>query len=137
MALPVIPEHDAEEIDAPLHATKLVQELKGLESGKSPGPDGFPPCFYKIFAPSLAPVMVNAFKAINGSHPLSPSLPQAQIAVIPKPGKNYSICGNYRPISLLNVDFKLFFKILTNCLSPLLPDLIHGDQVDFVPEREA
>lgn len=37
----------------------------------------------------------------------------AHIIVIPKEGKDTSICYNYRPIALLNMDTKLYAKVLT------------------------
>lgn len=42
------------------------------------------------------------------------------------------MCGSYRPISLLNVDLKFFTKIQS-----LLPQLVHLDQVGFIPSGEA
>lgn len=37
----------------------------------------------------------------------------AHITVLPKEGKDYSLPQSYRPISLLNMDLKLFVKILS------------------------
>lgn len=73
-----------------------------------------------------------------------PSLPhnsrdllETHITLIPKPGKDTSQVSNYRPISLLNVDVKLYVKILANRILPLLPNLVSLDQVGFIPDREA
>lgn len=62
---------------------------------------------------------------------------QAHITLIPEEGKDLTSCQKYRPISLLNVDLKLFYKILASHLALKLTTLIHYDQVGFIPTREA
>lgn len=57
---------------------------------------------------------------------------QALLTIIPKPDKDSSLPGNYRPISLLNSDLKIYAKTLALRLLDLLPSLIHPDQVGFV-----
>jgi hypothetical protein len=44
--------------------------------------------------------------------------------------------ANYRPISLLNTDYKIFTKALTIKLAKVAPDLIHPNQAGFVPGRQ-
>lgn len=46
-------------------------------------------------------------------------------------------CGNFCPISLLNLDLKLFPKILVMRLQPYIQHLVHPDQVGFVLDRKA
>lgn len=43
--------------------------------------------------------------------------------------------ANYRPITLLNTDYKLFTKALTMKLCKVAPSIIHPDQAGFVPGR--
>lgn len=93
--------------------------------------------YYKTLSPILNPYLQSPYSSL-----LKGSIPHSQffhtyITVIPKPGKDPSLPDNYRPIALLNLDYKTFTKILANRLSPLLTTLIHKDQVGFVPTRHA
>lgn len=133
-ALPTIPESDEEDLEAQILSREFLQVIKGLKNGNSPSPGT--PRFYKTFASLLALVMVKGWELSTASNPISSSMMQAQITVIPKPGKDHFKCGNYRPISLLNVDLKLSSNIIVKCIPPLIPDIIHRDQVGFAPGRE-
>lgn len=105
--------------------------------GKAPGPIGQTAQYYKTLLPSLAQYMVKLFNALGSSATFTTDTLLAYISVIPKEGKDLASCGSYRPISLLNLDLKLFTKILANRIQHLIPNLIHLDQVGFVPTREA
>lgn len=43
--------------------------------------------------------------------------------------------ANYRPITCLNTDYKIFTKALMNCLSKIIANLIHPSQAGFIPRR--
>lgn len=60
----------------------------------------------------------------------------AEIALLPKPGKDPNLCSSFRPIALLITDLKLYTKILAKRLSTHLPGLIEPDQVGFIHQRQ-
>ncbi|KAJ1174922.1 hypothetical protein NDU88_000213 [Pleurodeles waltl] len=61
---------------------------------------------------------------------------EATITVIHKARKDPEDCASYRPISLLNIDAKLFTGILAHRLNPYMPGLIDLDQAGFIPHRQ-
>lgn len=71
---------------------------------------------------------------IDGSMP--PEMLQATIAM-PKPGKPSECPANFRPISLLNTDTKLYAKLLSKRILQILPTLINPNQVGFIKGRQA
>ncbi len=58
------------------------------------------------------------------------------IRLLPKEGGEImDNLDKMRPISLLNVDYKIFTKIITNRLSNIIPKYINLDQTGFVKGR--
>ncbi len=111
---------------------KAIQDLQG---GKSPGEDGLPAEFYKVFSDILAPKLLRVYKDALEKGYLPDSMQTAIITLIHKKDRDPQHCGNYRPVSLINVDAKLLSKILASRLEVFLPKLIHPDQVGFIKNR--
>ena len=65
---------------------------------------------------------------------LSGSQYNGMIALLHKGGDRDNIC-NWRPITLLNTDYKIISKLLANRTKPVLKKLIHSDQKGFVEGR--
>lgn len=61
----------------------------------------------------------------------------ATICMMPKPNSDSTSFLNYRPNSLLNLDIKILAKIITIRLNKIIGNLIHRDQVGFIPNRQA
>lgn len=62
---------------------------------------------------------------------------EAVISVIPKEGKDRMECGSYRPISVLNIDYRLYASIMAKRLEHNLPDLIDIYKTGFVKQTQA
>ena len=57
------------------------------------------------------------------------------ISLLEKAGKDSLYVKNWRPISLLNVDNKIFSKILANRMKNVLPSITHADPTGFMKGR--
>lgn len=57
------------------------------------------------------------------------------ITLIHKAQTGQNEIKNYRPISLLNVDYKIYVTILATRLKKILGKMIHKDQSGFLPRR--
>ena len=67
------------------------------------------------------------FPKIAEEGALPNSFYKATITLIPKPDKDSTKKENYRPISLINKDAKVFHKILANRIQQLIKKLTHHD----------
>uniref|UniRef100_A0A803JEZ2 Reverse transcriptase domain-containing protein n=1 Tax=Xenopus tropicalis TaxID=8364 RepID=A0A803JEZ2_XENTR len=135
--IPRIP-HEAKTIlDSPMTTEEFLFAIKNAKSGKAPGPDGFSISYYKEFGEHIIPHLVEASNSITPDKNIPQEALEAHIVLIHKKGKDPLDPGGYRPISLLNVDTKLYAKVLANRLNQIITDLISPEQVGFVPGREA
>jgi len=66
---------------------------------------------------------------------LSISQRRGIISLIPKKSKDKTIRENLRPISLLNVDYKILTKVIAKRIEKVLPTLINPDQTGYVKGR--
>ena len=123
-------------LDADLSEKEVKEAILMLKPNKAAGPDGFPAEFFKKYINLLVPPLIDMFKESFGNKKLPNTLEQACIKVFLKPGKNEHLCSSYRPISLLNVSFKVLSKILANRLEKCIGQLIHVDQTGFIKNRQ-
>lgn len=66
---------------------------------------------------------------------IPPSWTETSI-VVPKKERNPSDVRSYWPISLLNLDYKIFTALLTKRLNKIIVFYIHLDQSGFMPNKD-
>jgi hypothetical protein len=133
--IPKLSHEEKDEIDADIELCDLEHAIKGMKNGKSPGNDGYPAEFYKIFWHDIKDILLASFKqSFNDGH-LSVSQKQGVLTLLPKKGKDSRLLKNWRPISLLNTDYKILSTCIANKLKPHLPKLINEDQTGFMKGR--
>uniref|UniRef100_A0A3Q3A4Q3 Reverse transcriptase domain-containing protein n=1 Tax=Kryptolebias marmoratus TaxID=37003 RepID=A0A3Q3A4Q3_KRYMA len=134
--LPKITDEQNEKLITKITKEEIQSAIRRTKKGKSPGTDGFTAEWYKIMQDQLIPALEKTFNWVLGNKEIPPSWREAVISVLPKEGKDKLECGSYRPVSLLNNDYKLFTSILSKRIEVILPDLIHTDQTGFVRQRQ-
>ena len=106
-----------------------------MKNNKSPGSDGITTEFYKIFWNDIKKFYIDSLNHSYQCGALTELQNQSIISLIPKSDKDTSILENWRPISLLNVDYKIATKTIANRLKKVLPKLIHDSQTGFLKGR--
>ena len=107
--------------DGDLTIDECYDTLKTFSANKTPGNDRLSVEFAKQFWCWVGKPMVQCFNTAFTKGELSTSQPQAVITVLDK-GKDRSLIENLRPISLLNVDYKIISKPIANRLKLFYPN---------------
>ena len=105
--LPRLNQEEIEIMNNPNTSTEIEAVIKNFPKNKSPGPDGFTGKCYQTFREELMSILK---RSKNSKGTLPNSFYKATITLIPKPDKDNTQKRKCRPISLMNIDAKIFNK---------------------------
>ena len=106
-----------------------------MKPNKSPGSDGLISAFYLKFFPLLGNTLCDIINLAYETGEMSDSQKHSYITLICKDETRADEMKCYRPISLLNIDYKVISKAITNRLGKVLPKIIGIDQTCSVKGR--
>lgn len=130
-----LPEEDCSFCEEPISLLDLSDSVKSLSYGKSPGPDGFSVEFYVCFWNLLGPLLLRVAETCFLAGELCDSMKGSVTRLIYKKRGDIKDLKNWRPISLLNVDYKILSKAITLRLSQVLHSVVAPDQTCSIPGR--
>ena len=113
---------------------EVKEALNQMAPLKAPGPDGMPPLFYQHFWSTMQYDVTSAILSWLNSGILPDPINHTLITLIPKVA-NPELVSEFRPISLCNVLYKIYAKVLANRLKIYLPSLITEHQSAFAKDR--
>ena len=134
--LPTLSSKQSEALNAPCTEIEVIKIIGSLKTSTAPGPDGFSSSYYKKFASVLIPHLVKLFNHVLQDNQFPSEMLLANMSLLPKPNKDHSSPQNFRPISIIDNDLKIFGKILADRLASVISPLIHPDQTGFIPDRQ-
>ena len=136
LPFPKLTKTNIESLNAPCTEEELLQIIKSLKKNSAPGPDGFSSLYYKQYHQFLIPHLSKLFNNILKGDQFPEEMLLANMSLIPKPNKDHTLPQNYRPISVINNDLKIFSRLLANRLSAIIPTLISPYQSGFIQGRQ-
>ena len=123
------------ELEEDVSVDELGKALKQMKPNKTPGCDGLPCEFYKVFWLKLKDIMWQAIHKSKERGYLYRSARRGVISLIPKKDKDPMNIKNWRPLTLLNVDHKMLTKAIANRMKTVLTTVISPHQSGYVPGR--
>ena len=109
---------------------EITQAVSQTQNDRSPGTYKFHKSFWHLFGKDLIKVFNHSF----GNKELPESQKYGLLTLLFKKGER-ALLSNWRPISLLNTDYKILAKALSMRLSKVLANIVSGDQMCGVPGR--
>jgi hypothetical protein len=114
----------------------ILEESKRSPRRSSPGSDGLP---YKILNliyrfPPLQPLITTVYNTALKDGTFPTSWNESLMTLLFKKGDPKDI-RNYRPLSLVNTDYKIFTRIVNRRIMCFANDLVNDAQLGFIPRR--
>ena len=133
--IPKLNENEKESCEGMISEEECVKAIKSMQNGKSPGTDGLPVEFYKIFWKNIKKLVMNSFSYSYENENMSISQKQSIITLLPQKNNDVRFLKNWRPISLLNTDYKIMTKCIATRLKNNLIKIINKSQSGFIKGR--
>ncbi|CAF4182770.1 unnamed protein product, partial [Rotaria magnacalcarata] len=111
--IPSLNKNDSDKLECDITFTECNEALKSMASGRSPGTDGITVEVWKKIFPIIGEYyvrMVNTAKLKGHFHE---GFVNALLTLLKKDDNNNGSLKNYRPLSLMNIDYKILSKVLS------------------------
>ncbi|WOK98349.1 hypothetical protein Cni_G07060 [Canna indica] len=125
---------NANNLIVPFSLTEVWNVVKSLPNGKSPGLDDFTGEFYKYYWHLIFEDFMNCMHDFHQNNMLPRDWNKTVLSFIPKV-RNSSGVGDFRPIALCNLSYRILSKCLANRLKCVLPKLVSYEQSAFIQGR--
>jgi hypothetical protein len=113
----------------------LQKVLKAFARDKSPSPDGWIVEFFLFFFDLVGEDLIGMVEESRQKGEVIKALNTTFLVLIPKSNKP-STFGDFRPIYLCNLCYKIIAKLLANRLRPILSKGLVEEQLGFIQGRQ-
>ena len=131
-----VTEDDRKMLEEDISITEIRNAVLKLKKDKSPGCDGFTAEFYQYFWNEIESMYVSAIHCAVEQKRLHLSAGRGVVSLIPKKNRPPFQIKNWRPLTMLTMDYKIIATVLANRLKKVLPYIISHDQTGFMSGRQ-
>ena len=107
-----------------------------MQKNKAPGSDGISIEFYQVFWSQIKTFLVDALNECYVTGLMSNTQRKGLITLLFKKGDSHDL-KNWRPITLLNCDYKIMAAVLAARVHKVIGEIVHGDQTGYIKGRQA
>ena len=119
---------------AQVSEAEVLTAVKHSKPGKAPGLDGLPVELYRKCSSTMVPLLSNLYTAIGLAGQVPLGFLDGVVVTPPKPGDSTDP-NNYRPLTLLNTDYRILAKVLSTRFRAVQHHIVEPEQSGFMPGR--
>lgn len=130
-----LPEDARKLLERSITNHELYEAIKTMKNNKVPGIDGLTKEFYITFWDLIGDHLLEVFEEMCETGRMPKSMRTGVISLLHKKGSP-AVLSNYRPLSMVCVDYKILSRTLARRLARVLPAIINADQTCGVKGRQ-
>ena len=120
-------------LDEPFDEQVVLDTMENLPLGKQAGPNRIPNALYKRMSTVFAPLFTALINETRHTKKLPKHFLEGDISMLYKKDARDDP-RHYRPITLLNTDYKIFTRILARRMGTMVHQFVSECQKGFVPD---
>jgi hypothetical protein len=125
-------EESAARLEEAISRKEVQNTMENLPMGKQAGPNRVPNGVYKLMASHFAPKFEKVLAEVLTSGRIPRTFLEGDISTLYKKADRLDP-RNYRPITLLNTDYKIYTRILAKRMCGVVHEFVSEAQKGFVP----
>ena len=126
---------DVKTVNKPINEEEIENAITSMKNEKSPGEDGLTKEFYVTFLDIFKTELCELFNNMKLANSEPISMKNAIVKLLYKKG-DHRYLKNWRPVSLLNVDYKILSKVMTNRIAKITDKIVPMEQKCGVKGRK-
>ena len=103
-----------------------------MTAEKAPGLDGLTREFYLKFFNEIKDILFKVYHICYQNEKLNPTARKGVIQLIPKKQKDKLLVKNWRPLTLLNLEYRILARVLVRCMESVIDKIIGPQQTSFI-----
>jgi hypothetical protein len=123
-----------EMLDAPFTTEEVLHVMESLPTAKQAGPNRIPSGLYKYMSSIFAQKFTDLINETRRSGKLPKHFLEGDITMMYKNKGDREDPRHYRPITLLNSDYKVFTRVLARRMMKVVHEFVSECQKGFVPD---
>jgi exonuclease III len=133
--LPKLGKPDHAILDQEVTTAECHAALLSMSPGRAPGEDGIPMEVWRAIFPVIGEHYTKMVNTANHEGMFKPGFLRALLTLVKKDGTTDGPLKSYRPLSLMNTDYKILSKVFNNRLRKVIANIVHQDQTCSIPGR--
>ncbi|CAF3799993.1 unnamed protein product [Rotaria socialis] len=128
-------QNDIDLLDRDITAGECFEALKAIQLDRVPGDDGLTIELWRFIFPIIGGHFIKMVNIAKDKGHFHDGLLNGLLTLLKKESEFKGTMKNFRPLSLMNIDYKIITKVLSSRLKKVMNKIIHHNQIAGIPGR--